>query len=78
MLREGAELKELAGSRPLAVPVLAVGAGGGPFTVATMSQVTGGNVRSVLLEGVGHYAAMEAPERLSQAILDFVASVDAQ
>jgi pimeloyl-ACP methyl ester carboxylesterase len=76
MLREGAELKQLACSHPLAVPVLAVGAGGGPFTVATMFQVTGGDVRSVLLDGVGHYAAMEAPERLSQAILDFVQSVD--
>src|SRR6266851_3928378 len=40
MLREGAEIKTLAPTRGLRVPVLAVGAGGGPFTSGTMSQVT--------------------------------------
>jgi iron complex outermembrane receptor protein len=35
------------------------------------------NVRSVQLDGVGHYAAMEAPEKLSNALLEFFASVDA-
>ncbi len=78
MLREGAEIKELAEKHPLTVPVLAVGAGGGPFTAATMSRaVSGGNIRPVLLEGVGHYVAMEAPEKLTKIILDFVGSVDA-
>jgi pimeloyl-ACP methyl ester carboxylesterase len=59
------------------VPVLAVGAGGGPFTAGTMSQATGAEIRSVTLDGVGHYAAMEAPEELAKAIRDFTASVDA-
>jgi len=31
----------------------------------------------VLIEGVGHYVAMEAPDRLAKAILDFIGSVDA-
>jgi pimeloyl-ACP methyl ester carboxylesterase len=31
----------------------------------------------VSLDGVGHYAAVEAPEELATAILDFAASVDA-
>jgi hypothetical protein len=31
----------------------------------------------VSLDGVGHYAAMEAPEELAKAIRDFAASVDA-
>jgi len=31
----------------------------------------------VSLDGVGHYAAMEAPDELAKAILGFVASVDA-
>src|ERR1700728_1304919 len=38
MLREGPELKALADSPGLTVPVLAVGAGGGPFTARTTSQ----------------------------------------
>ena len=29
------------------------------------------------LDGVGHYVAMEAPEQLAKALLEFVTSVDA-
>jgi pimeloyl-ACP methyl ester carboxylesterase len=77
MLREGAEIKTLAETRGLRVPVLAVGAGGGPFTSGTMSQVTSTDISAVSLDGVGHYAAMEAPEELAKAILGFTGSVDA-
>jgi pimeloyl-ACP methyl ester carboxylesterase len=70
MLSEGDDLRALAATRPLTMPVLAVGAGGGPFTLGTLSQVAAGHVASVQLDGVGHYAAMEAPEALSTAILD--------
>lgn len=77
MLLEGDEIKALAQSQPLGMPVLAVGAGGGPFTEATMRQVTAGDITSVQLEGVGHYAAQEAPERLSATILEFLSGVDA-
>ncbi|WP_217165946.1 alpha/beta fold hydrolase [Streptomyces sp. AC512_CC834] len=78
MLREGSEIKALAGTHALKVPVLAVGAGGGPFTANTMSQAAAAtDVRSVSLDGVGHYAAMEAPTELATAILDFVGDVDA-
>jgi pimeloyl-ACP methyl ester carboxylesterase len=77
MLQEGAEIKALANSHALTVPVLAVGAGGGPFTLGTMSQAAATEVRSVSIEGVGHYAAMEAPDELAKAILDFGGAVDA-
>lgn len=77
MLSEGDEIRAIAESRPLTVPVLAVGAGGGPFTAETLAQVTAGNVRSAQLDGVGHYAALEAPEALSAVILEFLSSVDA-
>ena len=77
MLAEGDEIKALANARPLTMPVLAVGAGGGPFTLSTVSQVAAGQVASVQLDGVGHYAALEAPDALSTAILDFLATVDA-
>src|SRR6202451_4583632 len=49
----------------------AIGAGGGDFTFATMSQVSSDPVRSVTLEGVGHYAALEAPDQVAHALLDF-------
>jgi len=77
MLREGTEITTLAQTRGLNVPVLAIGAGGGAFTADTMSQATSTDVRSVTLDGVGHYAAMEAPEELAKALLTFTASVDA-
>jgi hypothetical protein len=59
------------------VPVLAVGAGGGPLTFTTMSKAARTEVRSVQLDGVGHYVAMEAPEKLSKALLEFIRSVEA-
>src|SRR6204780_5498214 len=77
MLKEGPEIKALAETLGLKAPVLAVGAGGGPFTSGTMSRAVASEVRSVILEGVGHYAAMEAPDRLANAILGFIKSVDA-
>jgi pimeloyl-ACP methyl ester carboxylesterase len=77
MLQEGPEIKALAEAHELTVPVLAVGAGGGPFTAGTMTQAAPSEVRSVSLDGVGHYAAMEAPDELAKAILDFAGSVDA-
>jgi len=75
-LREGPEIRKLAESPGLNVPVLAVGAGGGPFTATTMSQAASTEITSVQLDGVGHYAAMEAPRELAEAILTFVDGVD--
>src|SRR6202050_3099649 len=77
MLREGPDIRALAESPGLTVPVLAVGAGGGPFTAGTMSQAAPAAVSSVSLDGVGHYPAMEAPDKLAKAILGFAASDDA-
>jgi pimeloyl-ACP methyl ester carboxylesterase len=77
MLREGPEIRDLARTPGLAAPVLAVGAGGGPFTADTMSRATPAGISRVSLDGVGHYAAMEAPDELAKAILEFAASVDA-
>ena len=76
MLQEGNEITALAETPGLTVPVLAVGAGGGPFTATTMTQAASNPIRSVSLDGVGHYPAMEAPDQLAQAILDFVGNVD--
>jgi pimeloyl-ACP methyl ester carboxylesterase len=77
MLREGDEVKGLAESHGLRARVLAVGAGGGDFTLGTMSQAASAEVASIALDGIGHYAAMEAPDQLAKAILDFVGSIDA-
>jgi pimeloyl-ACP methyl ester carboxylesterase len=77
LLVEGEEIKQLAGQHRLSLPVLAVGAGTGSFTHDTMNQVAA-DVTEVSLKGTGHLAAMEAPEALSQALLDFWRTIDAE
>ena len=76
MLREGSEITALAQTPGLNVPVLAVGARAGSFTLATMTRATATEVSSVSLDGVGHYAAMEAPEELAKAIIEFTRRID--
>jgi pimeloyl-ACP methyl ester carboxylesterase len=76
MLNEGEEIQGLAAQSKLQMPVLAVGAGSGNFPHHTMTQVAK-HVSAATLDGVGHYAAMEAPEALAQALLDFYRSIDA-
>ncbi|MCU1681506.1 MAG: alpha/beta hydrolase fold protein [Amycolatopsis sp.] len=76
MLREGSEITALAQTPGLNVPVLAVGARAGSFTLATMTQAASSEVSSVSLDGVGHYAAMEAPEELAKAMIEFTGRID--
>jgi len=75
-LAEGDRFRELAANK-LAVPVLAIGARSGGFTPGTMRQVAT-DVTAVTFDGVGHYVAMEAPERLAEALLSFYGTVDAR
>lgn len=77
ILAEGAEITAIAEKSPVLVPVLAVGGSGGEFTNATMSQAADA-VESVVLDGVGHYVALEAPDRLADAMLGFLTRVDAR
>jgi pimeloyl-ACP methyl ester carboxylesterase len=74
MLREGDEIRELA-ARKLAMPVLAVAGRSGEFTPATLRQVAS-DVSAVSLDGIGHYAAMEAPQQLADALLSFYDKAD--
>ncbi|MUK00648.1 alpha/beta fold hydrolase [Vibrio cholerae] len=72
MLSEGDDFQTRA-EQKLTVPALAVGGIGGPFTEQTVTQVVEGSVDSVLLDGVGHYVALEAPDSLAEAITIFLA-----
>ncbi|MBP2355929.1 pimeloyl-ACP methyl ester carboxylesterase [Kribbella aluminosa] len=76
MLREGSEIRALARTPGLNVPVLAVGARAGSFTLTTMTQAAASEVSSISLEGVGHYAAMEAPEELAKSMIEFTGRID--
>ena len=71
-LAEADEIRELA-SRRLGMPVLAVGGGSGEFTSTAIRQVAT-DVTAVSLDGIGHYAAMEAPDRLAEALVSFYRS----
>lgn len=77
MLEEGEEFRALARSPGLQVPVLAIDAGGGPFTSTTVKSVASSPVTTVTLEGIGHYAVQEAPETVAAAILGFVDEIEA-
>lgn len=74
MLRDADEIRRLATPK-LTLPVLAVGGGSGEFTAAAMRQVAA-NVSAVSLAGIGHYVAMEAPDRLANALLSFYRQVE--
>jgi pimeloyl-ACP methyl ester carboxylesterase len=76
MLAEADEIRELA-SQKLSMPVLAVGGGSGEFTSTTIRQVAT-DVTAVSIDGIGHYAAMEAPDRLAEALLSFYRNVDSR
>ena len=69
LLSEGEEIRALA-AKPLSLPLLAVGGGSGAFTTSTFEQVAT-NVTPASIEGIGHYVAMEAPDRLAEAMLAF-------
>ena len=73
-LAEADEIRELA-AQTLGMPVLAIGGGSAEFTPATIRQVAT-DVTAVLLNGIGHYVAMEAPDRLAETLIPFDREVD--
>lgn len=72
MLAEGEDIRAVAAAGGVAAPVLAIGTSGGEFTARTMEHVARGPVTSRVLENVGHYAALEAPEAVAAAIAGFI------
>lgn len=74
-LAEGDEIRALAESGTFRAPVLAVDAMSAPYTAMTMQAVSD-RVTTAVLDGVGHHVALEAPERLADLVLPFVAEVD--
>ncbi|MDV7172886.1 alpha/beta hydrolase [Gordonia amicalis] len=75
MLAEGEEFRDRA-SVPLTMPMLAVGTSGGAFTAQTLAQISGGPLSTIEFEAVGRHVALEAPDRLAAAIVDFLDGVD--
>jgi pimeloyl-ACP methyl ester carboxylesterase len=73
-LTEADEIRQLAASK-LSMPVLAIGGASADFTPATMRQVAT-DVTAVTMHNIGHYVAMEAPDRLAEALTSFYHEVD--
>lgn len=74
MLSEADDIKALA-ARPLEVPVLAVGGGSGDFTSASVGPAAR-DLSVASVDGVGHFVAMEAPDRLAGELLAFYERVE--
>jgi pimeloyl-ACP methyl ester carboxylesterase len=71
LLAEGGEIHELAAT-PLAVPVLAVSGSAGELVSSSVRGVAP-CLEPAAVAGVGHYVALEAPERLAAALRSFFA-----
>jgi pimeloyl-ACP methyl ester carboxylesterase len=78
MLTDGDEIRALASAAPLRMPVLAVGAFGGPFTASGLQQVSAREISATELPDVGHYVAQQAPDQLAPALLQFIDKIDSQ
>ncbi|MGP7794499.1 alpha/beta fold hydrolase [Sphingomonas sp. CLY1604] len=78
MLREGPEVLPLAAERPLTLPVLTIDRHGSDFTLKSFGAAHAGGVRHATVDDVGHYIALEAPDRLADILLSFTAAVDAE
>lgn len=70
------QIKAIAETHPLSVPVLAIDGPNKPFTEMTLLQVAA-DVTAVHIDGVGHLVAQQAPEAFAAAIEEFTARVDA-
>ena len=75
MLAEGSDFQDRARNK-LTLPTLAIGGFGGRFTEDTVTQIVEAPIDGLLLDGVGHYVALEAPDRLAEAIDSFLATQD--
>ena len=75
MLAEGTDFQDRARNK-LTLPTLAIGGFGGRFTEDTVTQIVEAPIDGLLLDGVGHYVALEAPDRLAEAIDSFLATQD--
>ena len=70
MLTEGEQIRRIVADGKLAMPVLSVGAGTGPFTHNTMNAIAD-NVTEANLPDIGHLAALEDPTALAETLLGF-------
>lgn len=66
MLREAEAIRAIAKDAPLTIPTMAIDRAESDFTLQTLQAVHAGRVRTHTIEGVGHYIAMEAPEKLAE------------
>jgi pimeloyl-ACP methyl ester carboxylesterase len=75
-LAEADEIRELAANK-LEMPVLAIGGGSGGFTPNSVGPVAY-DVTPETIDGIGHYVAMEASDRLAETLVSFYDGVDSR
>lgn len=75
-LTEGAAITALVAARRLTLPTLAIGHGNSDFTLKSISNAHSGGIVARNIQHAGHYIAMEAPEELANAQLEFISRVN--
>ena len=76
-LRDGEEFVALASSHGLRAPILAVD-GMGTSSTADALKTISSQVTAVMLDGVGHHVALEAPTRLAAIMLKFFSELESE
>jgi pimeloyl-ACP methyl ester carboxylesterase len=74
LIDEGPDIQALATS-PLPMPVLTVSGSAGEFTPTSLRNVAP-HLEHVALRDIGHYVALEAPERLADTLLPFFSAAE--
>jgi len=75
-LREIEDYKAMVATKPLTMPAMAIDQNGSNFTAQLFAAAATGQLRTRTIPDTGHYIAMEAPNTLAAAMLEFVEEVD--
>lgn len=75
-LREIEDYKAMVAVKPLAMPTMAIDQNGSNFTAKSFAAAATGQLRTRTIPNTGHYIAMEAPNALVAAMLEFIEEVD--
>lgn len=70
------EYQALVAAGPLVMPMLAIDQSGSNFTGQSFTPATAGTLTARTIPNTGHYIAIEEPDALASAVLEFTGEID--